>query len=80
MRGWVEYSTELFNESTIRQMINHYECLLREAVANPAVEISRLKMTSHKKGRAHGVMVEKAKTLFEEFKQSKPLPVTQWPD
>lgn len=44
LRMRVEYSTALFDESTIRQMLGHYQQLLEEVVANPDTPISRIPM------------------------------------
>jgi amino acid adenylation domain-containing protein/non-ribosomal peptide synthase protein (TIGR01720 family) len=40
--GHFEYSTELFDESTIVRVAGHFETLLRSVVANPDTNISRL--------------------------------------
>ena len=43
---YLEYSTDLFAESTIRQMFSHYETLLASIVKNPAQAIGALDMLS----------------------------------
>ena len=40
--GWLEYSTELFEASTIKRMAAHFRTLLESIVANPEQRISRL--------------------------------------
>jgi amino acid adenylation domain-containing protein len=40
--GWLEYSTDLFDESTIRRMIGHLNRLLEGAAADPEARISEL--------------------------------------
>ena len=43
--SWV-YSSELFDESTIRNMAEMYETLLRNALANPETRVSTLTLLS----------------------------------
>src|SRR6185503_3100818 len=40
--GLLQYSTELFDESTVKRMLKHYETLLESIVANPERRISEL--------------------------------------
>ena len=42
LRGWLEYSTELFEADTIKRMAAHFRTLLKSIVANPEQRISRL--------------------------------------
>ena len=42
LTGWFEYSTDLFEGSTIARMAEHLRILLEAAVANPQTQISRL--------------------------------------
>ncbi|MDB4951688.1 MAG: non-ribosomal peptide synthetase [Gemmatimonadetes bacterium] len=44
LAGSVEYSTDLFDESTIRRMMAHFAALLDAAVADPERPVSRLPM------------------------------------
>jgi amino acid adenylation domain-containing protein len=44
---YLEYSTDLFQESTIRKMFSHYETLLAAVVKNPAQSIGLLDMLSN---------------------------------
>ncbi|HEU4884065.1 MAG TPA: amino acid adenylation domain-containing protein, partial [Longimicrobium sp.] len=46
MPGMVEYTTDLFDDSTIARMVAHLRVLLDEACAHPDVPVSRLEMTS----------------------------------
>ncbi|HEY9659326.1 MAG TPA: amino acid adenylation domain-containing protein, partial [Allocoleopsis sp.] len=40
--GWLEYSTELFDNSTIQRLIEHFQTLLEGIIANPAQPIAHL--------------------------------------
>ncbi len=42
LRGWLEYSTDLFDGSTIERMIGHFETLLGAIVVDPALPVSEL--------------------------------------
>jgi amino acid adenylation domain-containing protein/non-ribosomal peptide synthase protein (TIGR01720 family) len=44
--GVFEYSTDLFDRSTIEKMIEHFKILLAEVIANPNQRISRLRILS----------------------------------
>jgi amino acid adenylation domain-containing protein/non-ribosomal peptide synthase protein (TIGR01720 family) len=44
MPGMVEYSTDLFDGSTVVRMVAHLQALLEDACARPGVPISRLRM------------------------------------
>ena len=44
--GGMEYNTDLFDESTIVQMLSHYECLLAAIVEAPETHISKLEFLS----------------------------------
>jgi amino acid adenylation domain-containing protein len=44
--GLLQYSTELFDESTVKRMLKHYETLLESIVANPERRISELSLLS----------------------------------
>ncbi len=44
--GVVEYSTDLFEEATVRKLISHYENLLREIIAAPEKNIADYRMIS----------------------------------
>ncbi|MFP5265169.1 MAG: non-ribosomal peptide synthetase, partial [Blastocatellia bacterium] len=46
LSGAFQYSTDLFDESTIKRMANHYKALLETAVANPDQSIIDLEMLS----------------------------------
>ncbi|HHJ52914.1 MAG TPA: amino acid adenylation domain-containing protein, partial [Caldithrix abyssi] len=47
----VEYSTDLFDESTIRRMLNHLENILRNATRNPEMPISRIPLMDEQEWR-----------------------------
>ena len=42
LSGWIEYSTELYDEGTARRMVTHLETLLRGIIANPGKRIAQL--------------------------------------
>ncbi|HEX8558583.1 MAG TPA: amino acid adenylation domain-containing protein [Pyrinomonadaceae bacterium] len=44
--GWLKYNPEVFDESTIRRMSEHYQTLLEGIVANPDEPIWRLPMVT----------------------------------
>jgi non-ribosomal peptide synthetase component F len=44
LRGWFEYSTDVFDSDTIARMATHLETLLEAIVANPNERISRLRL------------------------------------
>jgi natural product biosynthesis luciferase-like monooxygenase protein len=44
--GWVEYSTDLFDRTTIERLIHQYQFLLKSIVANPARRLSELGLES----------------------------------
>ncbi len=43
---WMEYNTDLFNESTIQQMLNTYEQLLERMIEQPDTELEAIPMIS----------------------------------
>jgi amino acid adenylation domain-containing protein/FkbH-like protein len=51
LRGSLEYNTDLFDTATIRRMLDHYEVLLRNAVANPDAAVSRLDLLTRSERR-----------------------------
>ncbi|MUG96208.1 amino acid adenylation domain-containing protein [Scytonema sp. UIC 10036] len=42
LKGWLEYSTDLFDASTIKRMAGHFQTLLEGIVANPEQRLSDL--------------------------------------
>ncbi|HJT56500.1 MAG TPA: amino acid adenylation domain-containing protein [Ktedonobacteraceae bacterium] len=50
LRAAFEYSTDLFEESTIRRMAEHWQNLLRDIAANPEKSITRLNLVSESEG------------------------------
>jgi amino acid adenylation domain-containing protein len=42
LAGFVEYNTDLFDDATITEMLEHYQMLLESAVANPDQSLSTL--------------------------------------
>ncbi|MGN7824087.1 amino acid adenylation domain-containing protein [Chitinophaga sp. 22536] len=49
---YLEYSTDLFLESTVRRMFSHYEMLLAAIAKDPTQTIGRLDMLSHSEKEA----------------------------
>ena len=54
--GHFEYSTDLFDATTIERMANHFQFLLENIIANPQERISRLQFLS--KEESHQLVVE----------------------
>ncbi|MEM9273746.1 MAG: amino acid adenylation domain-containing protein, partial [Cyanobacteria bacterium P01_F01_bin.143] len=48
INGQVEYSTDLFDEATIAQMVEHFEKLLESIVSNPQEKIAYLPLITNK--------------------------------
>src|SRR5947207_3239589 len=46
LSGTIEYSTDLFEEATIRRLLGHYQTLLEAVVADPDLKLSRLPLLS----------------------------------
>src|SRR5262249_25240606 len=46
LSGTLEYNTDLFEESSIRRILRHYERLLEAVVAEPARPVSQLQLLS----------------------------------
>jgi amino acid adenylation domain-containing protein len=44
LRGWLEYSTDLFDTATITRMQSHYRTLVESVVADPSRRISQIAM------------------------------------
>jgi amino acid adenylation domain-containing protein len=44
LQGWVEYSTDLFEAATIDRLVEHYQTLLAEVVAQPEAPIAALRL------------------------------------
>ncbi|HEX8921031.1 MAG TPA: condensation domain-containing protein, partial [Pyrinomonadaceae bacterium] len=42
LSGWIEYNTDLFEETTIRRMQQHLEILLRAVIVNPEQHVSQI--------------------------------------
>jgi len=65
--GLVEYSTDLFEASTIQRLVGHYEMLLRGMQANPAAAVSALPMLTPEEHR---------RIAFEWNQTARPFPQT----
>ncbi|MBC9909360.1 non-ribosomal peptide synthase/polyketide synthase [Chitinophaga varians] len=46
IRGYAEYCTDLFNADRIKQMMKHFEQLLRSIISAPAAHINALRITT----------------------------------
>ena len=51
LRGYLEYSTDLFERDTIARMAEHYQALLESAVANPAERVADLRIMTEAERR-----------------------------
>nr|VFK12474.1 MAG: amino acid adenylation domain-containing protein [Candidatus Kentron sp. LPFa] len=51
LRGWLDYSTELFDASTIERMVGHFQMLAEGVVADPSRAISALPLLSEAERR-----------------------------
>ncbi|MBZ5721324.1 MAG: amino acid adenylation domain-containing protein, partial [Acidobacteriia bacterium] len=67
LRGRVEYNTDLFDAATIERLLGHYQQLLEAAVADPAVQVSRLPLLSAAERRQ--LLVEWNATAFDYPRQ-----------
>lgn len=74
IRGTVEYSTELFAESTIDRLVRRFESALEKATSRPRVRISTLlgfidrRETSHRRARSESI----ADTAIERLRSIRP--------
>ncbi|HEX5883405.1 MAG TPA: amino acid adenylation domain-containing protein, partial [Pyrinomonadaceae bacterium] len=64
LSGLLQYSTELFDESTIGRMIEHYETLLEAIAANPEQRVSRLSLLNEAE---LDQLIEQSKGTKEEY-------------
>lgn len=76
IRGALEYSDELFNESTIRQMASRFKSLIRNALSDPFCDVNHLPLytSDEKKALAAehmstNVEYPREKPVFEHFKE-----------
>jgi amino acid adenylation domain-containing protein len=56
LRARMDYNTDLFDASTIQRMLNHFQNLLRGALANPAQRLSQLPLLAP--AEQHELLVE----------------------
>ncbi|MCP4665031.1 MAG: AMP-binding protein, partial [Deltaproteobacteria bacterium] len=56
LHGWLEYSTELFDETTVRRFLDQYRILLAGAVADPGRPLAAYSLLNA--GERHQVLVE----------------------
>ena len=64
LSGVMEYNTDLFDDETIVEILNHYEALLREVVASPDRNILDIKLEKETERRA-----VTAKNPLQEYNQ-----------
>ena len=67
LAGWLEYSTDLFEPTTVARMLSHFQVLLEGIVADPDRRISELPLLSE--AEKHQVMVEWNQTARDFPKQ-----------
>ncbi|MCP3097771.1 condensation domain-containing protein, partial [Myxococcus sp. K15C18031901] len=51
LTGWLEYSTELYEEETVERLAGHYQRLLESAVAQPDTHVSGLELLGEEERR-----------------------------
>jgi non-ribosomal peptide synthetase component F len=74
--NWL-YSTDLFDNTTIRRMARHFETLLRSAVSNPELRISALDMlTGEEKQRADADQRERKQSHLKKLMNTEVKPIT----
>jgi amino acid adenylation domain-containing protein len=56
LRGWIEYATDLFDESTIERFVNHYTHVLEQVVARPDALANELRLETE--AERHELLVE----------------------
>jgi amino acid adenylation domain-containing protein len=64
LRGWFEYSTDVFESDTIARMATHLETLLEAIVANPNERISRLRLLTDEERKRVLIDWNKTDTVF----------------
>jgi amino acid adenylation domain-containing protein len=75
LSGWLEYSTDLFEESTIARMAAHFIALLKSIVENPACPVSSLSMLPASERRqvmgeiGSGIKLPRMSTFYQRFKR-----------
>jgi len=75
LTGWLEYSTDLFERSTIARMAAHFRTLLESIVADPEQTISRLPLLPISEwkqvvgGNGSGIKPSRTDTFPERFKR-----------
>ncbi|WP_161975702.1 non-ribosomal peptide synthase/polyketide synthase [Tengunoibacter tsumagoiensis] len=64
LSGWLEYSTDLFDEATIARMVEHWQVLLEEAVAHPELAVGSLPMLTEAE---HHYLIHDKNTTATEY-------------
>jgi alpha-ketoglutarate-dependent taurine dioxygenase len=74
VRGWLEYSIDLYKPETVRRFIGRFERLIERVVEDPAVLLSALKAEIEEEERKRQEMDRKQREEqnFNRFKQVKP--------
>ncbi|HXE41627.1 MAG TPA: AMP-binding protein, partial [Candidatus Baltobacteraceae bacterium] len=54
--GYLEFNTDLFDETTIERMLGHFQTLLEGVIANPTEKVSKLPILTE--GERHKMLVE----------------------
>ncbi|HEY9810222.1 MAG TPA: amino acid adenylation domain-containing protein [Halomicronema sp.] len=68
IKGWFEYSTDLFKPATIARMVGHFQNLLESIVANSAARLSDLSLLT--KAETHQLLFEWNNTQNNNFQKA----------
>lgn len=66
--GFIQYSTDLFDHSTIKRMLDHFQMILTRVVAEPEVQLSTLKEMIAEADVHHRATKEEE---YKDFRQRK---------
>jgi amino acid adenylation domain-containing protein len=66
IQGMMEYSTDLFDRATIRRMVDHFQTLIEEVVANPDQRISEIPLLRDNERREMMLMGSGPKRAYPE--------------
>ena len=66
--GFIQYSTDLFDHSTIKRMLDHYHMILNRVVTEPEVQLSTLKEMIAEADVQHRTTKEEE---YKDFRQRK---------
>jgi amino acid adenylation domain-containing protein len=63
LSGWLEYSTDLFERSSMKRLLGHFQSLLKGLVANPGARVSDLPLLTPEEEQ--DLLVERNQTAAE---------------